>query len=65
VEQELALAARLRVGSPGLRIGPDVDAHQEDLAAADRGVGVGEAGLAGSERLHLRAQQRDPRLESV
>ena len=51
------------VGAAGLGIFGNMRVDEVQLAALARGVGVGDVGLAGAERLDLRAEQRDAGLE--
>ena len=65
VEEELAGPLGLVVVAVAAFERRDVGADEPRLAALDPGVGVGQVGLAGSERLDLRPGQDDARLERL
>ena len=59
----ISRAARLVVEAVGHRIFGDIGVDQEDLAVLRLGIGFRDGGLAGAQRLHLRAHQHDARFE--
>ena len=65
MEEELALAVGIVVGRVPLRVLGDVEADEVDLPVADVAERALERRLAVAERLHLRAGQREARLEAV
>src|ERR1044072_560572 len=63
VQQQFARTLRRVIEAPGLQIFGDVGIDQPDLAAPRVGIGFGDRGLAGAQRLHLAAGERDAGLE--
>ena len=66
VQQQLARPRGLMRVAAGLRVFGDMGVDQVERAAAFvRRIGVGDIGLAGAQRLHLRAGQHEAGLERV
>ncbi len=65
VEQQLAGPLRVVVVPIPLLERRDVGADEPGLATLDPGIGVGDIGLARTDRLDLRAGQHEPRLERL
>src|SRR5262249_44007667 len=63
-EQRLGVGLRLVAKLAGRAVRADVDAHQEELIAEEPGVGVLQVAPAVAERLHLAADERQPRLQA-
>src|SRR5581483_5663540 len=63
VQEKLARPGRGVSVTPRLRVLRDMGVDQINLAAFIRGVGLGDVGLAGPQRLHLRAGELNARLE--
>ena len=61
-QQQLAVAVRGVVHEVAVAVGGDPAADQEELAAAEVHVGVGEVEPALADGLHLGADERHPRL---
>src|SRR6185295_9584110 len=65
VQQQLAAAQRLVVGVAAVAVGADVDVVEEHLAVLDPRVAVAQVDAAFADRLHLGAEQHQPRLEGL
>src|SRR6185295_3709098 len=65
VQQQLAAAQRLVVGVAAVAVGADVDDVEEHLAVLDPRVAVAQVDAAFADRLHLGAEQHQPRLEGL
>ena len=65
MHEQLALAPRLVVLAVAVRVGRDVCANQPHFAVADQGKAILQVGVAGADRLDLRAREHDASLDRV